>query len=335
MADSERRLVELLTPCANACARVSHYGGNRGDGVYLMCEDALQPAGTISAALSFGVRDADKWGYDISMRLNVPVHGYDCFDAGPVVRRTVPLGVNATFHRHCIGARTETIDGRSFLSVDDIVRRHRLPRSSRQRRATGAAAARAASHLLMKMDVEGFEFEAVPAMSPGVLRQFRTLVFEVHGITRPNVPIMGQCCKRGAQRGPYNATHGASEAVRFFEHLERSGFVLTTVHSNNLWGASRMAGKVVPNLMDVTLVNRDALPADFTCERMTPSQLYQQHLGHPVWRGEELPSLVEWPASKTENWHATRFQGDWKTILAGKRPDTLVPRPLTKWVYPK
>ena len=294
-ADAERRLIRLLTPCANACSNHSYYGGLRGDGIYLMCQSAMETPGTISAALSFGVRREDLWGYDVNRRLKVPVHGFDCFSTK---MKPVPAGVDFQFHPQCIGARTEKVNGKEFLSVDAIVDRYKLARPR------GAA-----PHLLFKMDIEGFEYSAVPAIDPHVLKQFHTLVFEVHGITRPGVPIMGQVrTMTGKQRGPWGVgTVGvkerASEVADFVEYLQKAGFVLTTVHSNNLWGAAKMSGRVVPNFFDVTFVHRDALPAGFQCEPMTPAQMYAQHRGHNVWKGEEVPALMPWPDYKGTNWH--------------------------------
>ena len=50
--------------------------------------------------------------------------------------------------------------------------------------------------------------------------------------------------------------------ARFLTALDRF-FVLVGVHGNNWWGASSVQGRTVPELMELTYVNRDSLAASF------------------------------------------------------------------------
>ena len=51
--------------------------GEPNDGGYLLCGNLLA---TSESAYSYGIAGYDGWGCDVSRRLNVPLHQYDCFD---------------------------------------------------------------------------------------------------------------------------------------------------------------------------------------------------------------------------------------------------------------
>lgn len=149
-------LFDLLQPVALSNCELQRFG-EPNDGGYLMCANLM---GAARAAYSYGINGYDQWGCDISTRFKVPVHQYDCFNTEePSCRAGTPV-----FHAECVGPRTETIDGRLFDSIP------------RQLAKNGDAA----SHVVMKIDVEGAEWDTILSMPAGTLDRIDQLSVEFH-----------------------------------------------------------------------------------------------------------------------------------------------------------
>jgi hypothetical protein len=101
----------------------------------------------------------------VSRRLAVPVHQYDCFDT----REPACKGGAPVFHAECVGPRTMTEEGRLFDSVAAQIAKN------------GDAGKR----LIMKMDVEGAEWESLLATPDSVLSQIDQLSIEFHRVNDP------------------------------------------------------------------------------------------------------------------------------------------------------
>ena len=136
--------------------------GEANDGGYLVCGNLL---GEVSAAYSYGISGYDGWGCDVSTRLKVPVHQYDCFNT---TRPSCPGG-QPIFHPECIaGSASTDADGRLFDSLQSQIRKN------------GDAGKR----LIVKMDVEGAEWNSILETPDEVLDQVDQFIFEFHGIER-------------------------------------------------------------------------------------------------------------------------------------------------------
>jgi hypothetical protein len=136
--------------------------GEKHDGGYLVCANLLKDVGS---AYSYGISGYDGWGCDISTRLNVPVHQYDCFNT---TRPSCPSG-RPVFHAECVaGGHSVDGEGRLFDSLQ------------RQFGKNGDAD----KHLVVKMDVEGAEWDSILETPDEVLDRVDQLVFEFHGIDR-------------------------------------------------------------------------------------------------------------------------------------------------------
>jgi hypothetical protein len=133
--------------------------GEEHDGGYLMCANLL---GDAQAGYSYGISGYDKWGCDIATRRGVPLHQYDCFDT----TRPVCLGGETKFHAECVGGETFVDDGRRFDSIENQL----MKNGDRHKR------------LVMKMDVEGAEWDSLLATPDAVLRQIDQLAIEFHWI---------------------------------------------------------------------------------------------------------------------------------------------------------
>ena len=114
---------------------------------------------------------------------------------------------------------------------------------------------------------QGEEWAIFAAMPRSTLSAFRQITFELHGVTNDGLacrklrPGWRSCWRLGG-------VHNVSETVALLEALDRQ-FVLVSNHGNNWWGAHSIASHVVPDLTEVTYVNRGALPPDFACEPVT------------------------------------------------------------------
>jgi hypothetical protein len=159
--ETERRvrqaLLEELRPVALKNCTLSRFG-SPNDGGYLMCENLIDG---LEAGYSYGVGPNDEWGCDVSTRFRVPIHQYDCFDP----TRPVCTTGDFVFHDECIGSRKENVESRLFDTLTNQISRN------------GDSGKR----LIVKIDVEGAEWDALMATSDAVLRRIDQLPMELHG----------------------------------------------------------------------------------------------------------------------------------------------------------
>jgi hypothetical protein len=133
--------------------------GGPNDGGYLMCGNLL---GAPSAAYSYGIGAEDDWGCELSNRLGVAVHQYDCFDP----HRPMCEAWHLAFHDECVGPAPATLDGRVFDTIASQIARN----------------GHAESPLLMKMDIEGAEWDSLLQTPDDVLARIDQLAMELHGV---------------------------------------------------------------------------------------------------------------------------------------------------------
>jgi hypothetical protein len=151
-------LFEELKPVTLKNCHLKRYGG-ANDGGYLMCENLIQG---IQTAYSYGIDTEDNWGCQVSRQLNVPVHQYDCFtEERPACSKGLFV-----FHDECVGAARETVDGHQFDTVANQFARN------------GDTGRR----VLMKMDVEGAEWDSLLATPDSVLDTIEQMPMELHGV---------------------------------------------------------------------------------------------------------------------------------------------------------
>ena len=151
-----RQLFAALQPIALTNCALERIG-EPNDGGYLVCGNLLS---SVRAAYSYGISGYDGWGCDVATRRRVPVHQYDCFNL------TRPACAATTvFHEECVGSTAATTEGRRFDTLE------------RQLAANGDGTA----HVVMKMDVEGAEWDAFLTAPYEVLARVDQLVVEFHG----------------------------------------------------------------------------------------------------------------------------------------------------------
>jgi len=152
------RLFELLLPVTIANCRLERFG-EANDGGYLLCGNLLSD---VQSGYSYGISGYDGWGCEVSGARRIPVHQYDCFDT-----RKPDCGSGRTiFHAECVGTEKATIEGRPFDTIE------------RQIAANGDAGKR----LVVKIDVEGAEWDAFKQTPVDVLDRIDQMAVEFHGV---------------------------------------------------------------------------------------------------------------------------------------------------------
>jgi hypothetical protein len=142
--------------------------GEAHDGGYLVCANLLND---VKAGYSYGISGYDKWGCDISSELKVPVHQYDCFNP----KRPVCTTGKTIFHDECVAGTAFVDSGRPFDTIEGQLAKN----------GDGSV------HVVMKMDVEGAEWESLLKTPDAVLQRIDQLSIELHGVNEYRfVPVL-------------------------------------------------------------------------------------------------------------------------------------------------
>jgi hypothetical protein len=170
--DSERALYNLfnaIRPVKLSNCQFERFGDSY-DGGYVMCANLM---GRAESLYSYGISATDNWGCTLSARLKKPVHQYDCFD----LKRPDCDGATPMFHEECVGGKRETIEGRLFDTVEAQLARN------------GDAGKR----VVVKMDVEGSEWESFLTMPESVMQQIDQLSVEFHDVRHKDaLPVINR-----------------------------------------------------------------------------------------------------------------------------------------------
>jgi hypothetical protein len=151
-------LFSLLQPVRLANCTLERFG-EAHDGGYLMCANLLA---SVEAGYSYGISGYDQWGCDVSRKFNVRVHQYDCFDT----RQPACPGGDMLFHAECVGTVAAEEDGRPFDTLASQITRN----GDSERR------------LVVKVDVEGAEWDSFVLAPDWVFERIDQLVVEFHGV---------------------------------------------------------------------------------------------------------------------------------------------------------
>jgi Methyltransferase FkbM domain len=182
--------------------------GRNFDGGYILIDDFVD----VGAALSLGINDDASWDLDIAQR-NIPVHQFDhTIDRGPIDHPLI------TFHK----VAAASVDAPGALSLDSIVKRH-LAGCDRR--------------VILKIDIEGHEWEVFKAASLATLDRFAQIVCEFHLLQHIGEP-------------------GYTEMFRLVLDKLRHHFEVVHVHGNNSWPLVNVSNVALPALLEVTFANR-------------------------------------------------------------------------------
>lgn len=154
-----RSLFELLQPVKLSNCTLERFGEPR-DGGYLVCANLLD---AVRSGYSYGISGYDQWGCDVSRRLKVPVHEYDCFNT----QEPVCEGGDLRFHAECVGVSASSDEeGRLFDSMSNQITKN----------------GDLGKQLIVKIDVEGAEWDSFLLASDELFERIDQLSVEFHGV---------------------------------------------------------------------------------------------------------------------------------------------------------
>jgi hypothetical protein len=215
-------LFDELRPVPLANCRLERFG-SPNDGGYLLCGNLNDG---VESAYSYGIGPRDDWGCDVAKRFGIMIHQYDCFDPG----RPACDGGRFDFHDECIAGSARVEKGERF----DTLENHIASNGDRGKR------------LLVKIDVEGAEWESLLATPDAVLERIDQLPMELHGVTEERF----------------------LEVVR---KLKRT-FHVVNFHSNN-WACSDGFEPFPGPVFQVLLVNKRIGVLDGSAQPLSPNSL--------------------------------------------------------------
>ncbi len=233
-----RHLFAELRPVSLSNCQLERFG-EAHDGGYLMCGNLL---GAVKSAYSYGIAGYDKWGCDISTRLGVEVHEYDCFDP----RRPSCAGGKLRFHDECVAGRRYVEDGRLFDTLSNQTARN----------GDGGRIA------VMKIDVEGAEWDSFLQTPEAVLDRMDQIAVEFHGTNRRALAVVRMLKKRFyvAHLHFNNAGTGALKCGSGFEPFPAGAYEVLLVNRRIGKAASRF-GPFLAGLRTVLALEPPPLPS--------------------------------------------------------------------------
>ncbi|CAE6938920.1 unnamed protein product [Symbiodinium sp. CCMP2456] len=187
--------------------------GEHLDGGYLICMDHLAK-GDIQAAYSMGIDDHDLWSKDVYMTYDVPVFQYDC-----TVDKPAQDCDSCSFYKSCLKGEDDGVEDPMNLTLQQV-----LTKTSK-----GGGPDRS---LLMKMDIEGGEWQALGTASDETLRKFRQLVVEFHWLQHEEQHV---------------------QFVSTLRRLKKAGFRVVHLHGNNAAPMYEYGDFQIPHVLEVTL----------------------------------------------------------------------------------
>ena len=205
------RLSKLLriSPVKNKLCRI----GRHGDGGYIM-PDVFRDGGI---AYSFGINDDVSWDEDMAKR------GYDVYMYDHTIE-TLPYE-RPEFHFHKCGIASKEIVSPTMKTLENLL--HNNCHMN-------------VNNMILKMDVEGAEWEVLASVNENILARFDQIVLEYHGLLEVDEKkdkVISLALSK------INSTHK-----------------LIHLHGNNYGTSVCLADRVFPNVLEATYV-RKGLPS--------------------------------------------------------------------------
>jgi hypothetical protein len=213
-------IMELIVP--HNCPSITKVRlGALHDGGYICLDDFAETR----AALSLGINDDVTWDIDLIDRNNkTTVFQYDHTVDGPPNPNH-----NFKFHKTRIVPNRNSEDG---VTIEQIVSAYRICRTDKP---------------ILKMDIEGSEWDVFDEMPESTLNIFSQILVEFHGFEHIGTKDFGE------------------KALRVFRKLSKS-FRLVHVHGNN-WGAQLAFGPhLFPAVLEISFANADFYPLEVSGE---------------------------------------------------------------------
>jgi FkbM family methyltransferase len=208
--------------------------GNRGDGGYILVDDLSSD----QVVLSFGI------GNEASFDLAMAERGHKTYMFDHTIDVPPAQHKNLEFVRNGISGVSKP--QRSVFSLSDHLRRLDIR----------------GENLILKMDVEGAEWESLATARPAVLGRFRQIVVEVHNLHRLGDPSM------------------RNVVARVLGKLNQQ-FTLCHVHGNNFAQLNLVDGLPVLDLLELTYVRTSVV------ERQASRTIFPTELDYPNVPGRD------------------------------------------------
>lgn len=235
LGERTRNVLRLISPHDATDNHLCRFGRNH-DGGYVLLDDILASDGI---AYSFGISDDVSWDYELAER------GYEVFQYDHTIENLPTIHPNFRFNK--LGLCPSGQARSQMLSIDQMINRN------------GHAGKR---NMILKIDIEGDEWEVLSAAPPDTLAQFDQIVIEYHWLDRLYEDSFYATARRALQN-------------------VRALFTPIHVHGNNHYDIKVLGGVPVPQLIEVTYV-RQGIAKTAPCTRTFPTDLDQ-------------PNKFDWP----------------------------------------
>ena len=183
--------------------------GSLGDGGYVLPNDLEQ----IDSVLSIGIGDEDSFDLHFAQK-NISIFQYDHTVEGA-------LNKNEKYQFHKIAWSSN--DSKETRTLANMIKYHGLDSSNNG---------------ILKFDTEGAEWECIPDLNADLLKNFRIIVCELHGLT-----------------SIINNNH--REIVRKTIQVLTRNHTIVHLHANNCCGLSIIEGIPLPAVIELTLLRND------------------------------------------------------------------------------
>lgn len=199
----------LLSPVKVAGFNKRRIGG-LGDGGYVMLDDLTD----IGVCYSLGV------GPDVSWDLDMAKRGAAIFQYDHTVEATPASHPNFRYFK--IGITHDDALAPNLRRIDSLLRDN----GHESRR-----------DMVLKIDIEGHEWDSLLALSSPVLSQFRQILCELHGMRLLDSPTF------------------RARAIDLFNKLRNTHHCIH-VHGNNFGGMAIVAGTPIADVLELTFVRK-------------------------------------------------------------------------------
>jgi FkbM family methyltransferase len=208
--------------------------GKKGDGGYILVDDLMPD----QAVLSFGI------GNEVSFDLAMAERGHKTYMFDHTISGAPAQHKNLEFVRNGISGASKPRE--SVFSLADHLKRLDI----------------GGENLILKMDVEGAEWESLAATPPAIFRRFQQIVIEVHNLHRLGDPLMR------------NVVAGVLRKLNM-------QFTLFHVHGNNFAQLNLVDGLPVLDLLELSYVRTSAI------ERQPSRTIFPTEFDYPNVPGRD------------------------------------------------
>lgn len=200
-------IVNLIQPNNSLFKKVRV--GSLGDGGYVVPDDL----NGIESVLSIGIGDEVSFDLDFANK-KIPVYQYDpTIDLSPIEH------INCYFNKIGWGPK----DSEFERTLRTMLFENGMDQSNNN---------------LLKFDTEGAEWECIPNFDDGLLKYFRIVVCELHGLTSISNPSMMQ-------------------KIRDTLRILTTHHTVVHLHANNCCGISLVEGVPIPAVIELSLLRND------------------------------------------------------------------------------